>query len=620
MIRIQSLLFKLIFVWAAVTMVLGMKPPIRFPFGVNLVGDFKNFNGLSEMGRLIVQAIESNGIPYELVNWTPTGTVKTPSYQLKHPYLFNLFIISPELLNLYLQSIAGSENEVFGGHYNIGYWTWEAEHMPKSWIGHFVHFDEIWAETNFVQNALAVESPIPVVRLPNPVGFPTDNMTNMRKNLGIKPDEFVFLFMFDYYSFVERKNPDGVIKAFRQAFKTKVKGKTPKLIIKTQHADFVHAAPYHQQLKVLAEGLNVQFIDMTATQADTRNLIYSADAYISLHRGEGFGLTLAESMFLGKPTIATRYSGNLDFMNGNNSILVDHRDYHLANTWFIYTKGMYFVDPDVNDAAKGMRRLVEEPQFAEQIGRAGEYEIKTYFSPEACGARMLGRLRSVYHMHIDTPTPSLITKMRTAGYVFDDAYYRSHNPEQHMAMGPLADAYTHYRSHGVAAQHPHRFVYLPTHQLSVVDNEIRYFTGLGYRWNDTLYQQLNKLTLPNSQGLEHYRTNKPTSDLVPAWYYDRSPHFQSIGCFKDNEDRTVPNAHILAIKLETITLEECAGLARDHGFTGFAVEARSECRGVSDFTLAQALGPSSACKPCPSASENMHGCGGDWANNIYRLG
>src|SRR5262249_41237734 len=138
-----------------------------------------------------------------------------------------------------------------------------------------------------------------------------------KDGLGISSRDFTFLFCFNFLSFSERKNPRGLIRAFRKAFS---KDEPVSLIIKSMGAEFFPAK--WEELDELAQGAKIRMIDGTWKSQNIVRLMKTADCYVSLHRCEGFGLTMLEAMALGKPVIASRYSGNLDFMTPSNGFLV----------------------------------------------------------------------------------------------------------------------------------------------------------------------------------------------------------------------------------------------------------------------------------------------------------
>src|SRR5262249_52403809 len=134
------------------------------------------------------------------------------------------------------------------------------------------------------------------------------------------PPGFMFLFVFDLFSIVERKNPFGLITAFTRAFQP---GEGPILVIKTINGHL--RLNDLERVRAAAAGRpDIAIVDEYYTAQQKNALLGICDCYVSLHRSEGFGLTMAEAMGLEKPVIATGYSGNVDFMTPHNSFLVDY--------------------------------------------------------------------------------------------------------------------------------------------------------------------------------------------------------------------------------------------------------------------------------------------------------
>ncbi|MES6496649.1 FkbM family methyltransferase, partial [Cutibacterium acnes] len=175
----------------------------------------------------------------------------------------------------------------FRTKYNIGSWWWEVEDLPSEWQREFYRFDELWVGTNFIKTNFDKVAPIPV-HVVQPYVVPLQ-AAPCREVLGFKPDEFVFLFAFDYFSCFERKNPVAIVKAFKQAFKDE--NVRVKLLIKTTNAEKFKAKAELLQREA-GEESRIVLLDKYCSKSELNDMIASCDAYISLHRTEGFGLPI----------------------------------------------------------------------------------------------------------------------------------------------------------------------------------------------------------------------------------------------------------------------------------------------------------------------------------------
>lgn len=256
----------------------------------------------------------------------------------------------------------------------IGYWAWELETPPRD-SERFDHIlDEIWVNSRYVQRAVKAGTSLPVRYVPLPLGVP-ETSSATRSDFGIDEDSFVFLTTFDFYSLRERKNPEGSIAAFKEAFPTP--SRDVSLVIKTMHAS--ERQDEMAQLKALCERRpDIMFIDDVLYRNDHHRLLELSDCLVSLHRSEGFGLQLAEAMHLGTPVIATRYSGNLDFMDDESSLLVDFTKSCPPSTQFHYPTDSSWAEPDVKHAAEYMFQIASDNKLQQRLSQSGKARIEKF--------------------------------------------------------------------------------------------------------------------------------------------------------------------------------------------------------------------------------------------------
>jgi SAM-dependent methyltransferase len=230
--------------------------------------------------------------------------------------------------------------------------------------------DEVWAISEFSRRAIAAATKKPVFAFPLPVAAPRPRRGFDRSGLGL-PDGFLFLFCFDFLSVSQRKNPRGLIEAFSTAF---APGEGPTLVLKAINGEFQLAEL--EAMKLLAAARpDIIVIDRYLDDDENAALMDACDCYVSLHRSEGFGLTMAEAMALGKPVIATAYSGNLDFMDDDTAYLVPWTEGWVPEGCPPYRGGARWAEPDIAVAAQLMRSVVQNPEEAAAVGARAQRAV-----------------------------------------------------------------------------------------------------------------------------------------------------------------------------------------------------------------------------------------------------
>ena len=314
---------------------------------------------------------------------TSVGGLETADVTLIHTQPGDLFLKAYERADL-----APRDPRTF----RIGYWYWELDEAPAEWGPIARSADEVWTATEFVAAALrrVVDVPVHVLFPGVRIGAFTPTPREALGAPGRGDGRFAFLFSFHMASITERKNPHGLIRAFRQAF---APHEAVDLVIKTT-SEARHAAEL-AELRAATQGANITVIDAVFTPEQTLALMDGCDAYVSLHRAEGLGLGMAEAMLLGKPVIATRYSGNLQFMDDGNSLLVDCTVGPIGRAIAPYTAEARWAEPSVDHAARLMRQLFDDQDAARALGRRAQAAARDTMSLDAAGRRMAARLAAI---------------------------------------------------------------------------------------------------------------------------------------------------------------------------------------------------------------------------------
>ncbi|MGA2452721.1 MAG: methyltransferase domain-containing protein [Solirubrobacteraceae bacterium] len=364
-------------------------------WGANVVGYFRSELGTGEAARQLVSALDAAGVPLLPVHGRtiPPNRQGHGFTQLDYTaarFPVNVICINADMLG---EFAAQAGKEFFDARYSIGMWFWEVEQFPARWASAFDHVDELWLATDHMVHAIGALSTVPITKITLPVEM-APVLPATRAELGL-PEGFMFLFSFDYHSVFDRKNPLALVEAYKRAFGL---DDGAVLVVKSingaadpaNHARLIAATEMREDVHVIDSYLS----------ADHKNMMVAAcDCYVSLHRAEGFGLTMAEAMYLDRPVIATGYSGNLDFMNERNSFLVDHRLVEIGPDAAPYPAAGRWAEPDVDDAARLMREVFEQPELAAERGRRGGQEIRRTHSAQAAGEVVRHRLDLLRERH-----------------------------------------------------------------------------------------------------------------------------------------------------------------------------------------------------------------------------
>lgn len=364
--------------------------------GMNIVGFLTADLGLGESARCMVRAADAASIPAALVplklNCKNRLGDLTYAFRLsnENPHNVNVVHLDPPAS----RDLDHHHGPGFrAGKYNIAYFAWELPEFPDDWLPSLDFYDEVWSPSNFTRDAIAAKSPLPVLTFPHAIGFtrPTESTLVLRQRFKLPTESFLFLTLFDLNSYAGRKNPHGALAAFRASG---LAGHGAALVVKIQNAA-TNPTEFAALQAAVADLPGTVLIIETLSREDIYALEAACDVFVSLHRSEGFGLAVAECMFLGKPVISTNWSGTAEFVDATNGCPVRAQLVTLEKNHGPYAKGQTWAEPDLAHAAEYMRQLFHDRALVSRLGAAGRNTMETRYSPAVIGARYRRRLEAI---------------------------------------------------------------------------------------------------------------------------------------------------------------------------------------------------------------------------------
>jgi glycosyltransferase involved in cell wall biosynthesis len=366
-------------------------PQESLPFGLNVIGYASANLGLGNTLRQFVTCFIECGINISILDLDPGGERSkfdnsfqqlTIGHAEELPYAVNLYMISALTLSDF--ALNPPKGLQIDGRLNVAFPWWELTDIPRHWSDASRVFDAIITGSDFVHNTFSTNVPgVPILTAPHPVHIPSTVIPNRAR---FKLPEKVFLVYtgFEPHSDPSRKNPFSAVEAFKQAFPN-----TPDchLVIKVNNASDPNISGKRLALlESLYASVNsdvrIHLIQESLPYDDLLSLYASCDVFISLHRSEGLGLVPLEAMRLGKPVVATAWSGNMSYMNHLNSCLVSFEFTGIGNSHFYSKENLgingFWAEPDVNQAAAWLRKLADDAQFRLRLGSRASADAQRY--------------------------------------------------------------------------------------------------------------------------------------------------------------------------------------------------------------------------------------------------
>ena len=360
--------------------------------GIEVVGYLNVDSGLGEVARQFVASLEHAGIPLSTTTYDRTPSRKGAPWTdrpapagARHDTA--LVCVNADMLPVLARDVGA---DFFRDRYVIGLWFWELpDFPPKVAEDAFAWLDEVWVCSEFNAKALRSHTDKPITVVPMPVHAPQESHVLPSELDG--DDAFTFLFVYDELSVQERKNPVGLIEAFDRAFPTPGEA---RLVIKTING--TKAPTAQEKLRYHASRRpDVHLLERYLLREELDGLMWNADCYVSLHRSEGFGLTIAETMAIGKPVIATDWSGNMTFMSRTTAFSSDTSRSRWGPTMTRTRPDSRWAAPKLDQAADLMRTVFEDAELRHRVGEAAAETIAAQHSTAALADAARQRLDEV---------------------------------------------------------------------------------------------------------------------------------------------------------------------------------------------------------------------------------
>jgi glycosyltransferase involved in cell wall biosynthesis len=361
---------------------------------VSIVGFHRSVLGLGEDARCLFECLLDAGVRSELIDVSPPSLERHPgagdyaAFEAELPTAPVVIFCMPafEMMRVIASHVLAPPNR---RQYRIGYWPWETDELPANWRHAYSFVDEIWASSKFLRDVYGRQTTKPVIYMPLHIEVADPLLPDEFKRLF--ETKFTFLSIFDFNSRIERKFPLGAIKAFQTAFSNS--RKNVQLVLKTLHCE-MRPRDFEPIRKAIDDDARIVLVDGPLSKAEVCGLVAASDAYLSLHRAEGFGRPVAEAMLLGTPVIVTNWSGPCDFLNRETGFPINSYLRPVGSGEYPFAAGRW-AEPDLDHAAAVMRDLCEKGHAPESMIERAKATVSESFSRSRIAERLRDHLSKI---------------------------------------------------------------------------------------------------------------------------------------------------------------------------------------------------------------------------------
>ncbi len=352
--------------------------PYRPQPGLSISGYLCSEIGLGQAARNIAYACDRQGLDVSLRDVPLAGRDNDGEFVSK------CNSIADRMVNLVVAALpALPDIPAEPGRINILVPFWELSRIPEKWAEHARRFDEIWAPSQFIADAFAGDFGRPVRLMRQPVRLPMEN-TAANPLAGRERDVLRLLTYLDFNSWASRKNPAAAVGAFRAAFPPQ--RRDVELVVKMRGRDDRGSRRFLDEAS--SQDRRIRLIDGTLDRAAMDRLIGSCDAFVSLHRSEGFGFGAAEALAAGRAAVATDYGGTTDFITTDTGYPIAYRLQPVQPGQYIETQDQVWAEPLLDSAVAALRAIYDDPDEAAARARRGQTFLRERHGPAAVGSRI----------------------------------------------------------------------------------------------------------------------------------------------------------------------------------------------------------------------------------------